>query len=121
MRSQTQSIAMAAAAFAALAKGNPMQSFNDLPLDAMLVKRTVTDITCGLWPTADLTDNGKNYNNLGDKGDELVTVEAGGCNRIGTSFLSICCSGSALTSRRLLQYFVRPTIRSPVVKRAFVC
>lgn len=85
MRSQTQSLAVAAAAFAALTEGTPMKSFNDASLDMHLAKRTVTDITCGLWPSADLTDNGKNYNNLGDKGDDVITIEGKGCGRIGES------------------------------------
>lgn len=80
MRSTFQSVALGAALLAILADSKPLAPYR---LEGMsLNKRAVTEVICGLYPSADITDNGRNNKNLRDKGG-MVAVSANSCNRIG--------------------------------------
>ncbi|KAK3709709.1 hypothetical protein LTR37_010736 [Vermiconidia calcicola] len=90
MRSTLNTFAVGAAALATLADSKPLAPYR---LEGMkLHRRAVTEVICGLYPSADIANNGENLRNLEDKGGD-VTVSANSCNRIGcfnTSGVYVC-------------------------------
>lgn len=74
-----QYIMLTAATLAVLTESKPLSPYR---LEGRsLQKRAVTEIICGMYPTADISDNGKNLGNLRDKGGS-VAVGAHSCSRI---------------------------------------
>lgn len=79
MPSSIQSNVLIAATLAGLAESKPLSPYR---LEGRsLQKRAVSEIICGMYPTADISDNGKNLGNLRDKGGK-VAVSAHSCSRI---------------------------------------
>ncbi|KAK3715564.1 hypothetical protein LTR37_007052 [Vermiconidia calcicola] len=95
MHSNVQTLAVGAAVLSALVDCSPIHN-TIAPFSLQgrnLVKRGVTEVICGIYPSVDVYDDLGTGGRLADKGDQNVLVAANSCNRVGywdTSGVYVC-------------------------------